>query len=103
MAVDSKYSLEKEDHSRDAAFNKALHGKSATSKGGITAMFGKSADAKKAAVDEYFKHWDNTHIKDETAEDREVYSIRPLGRARLANQPSLWSLLTNRLDAGTAS
>jgi sterol 24-C-methyltransferase len=76
MAGDSKFSLEREDHSRDAAFNKAMHGKSAGAKGGLVAMLGKDTDAKKAAVDEYFKHWDKTHIKDETAEDREVTSIR---------------------------
>ena len=33
-------------------------------------MFSKGADAKKAAVDEYFKHWDNKDAKDETEEDR---------------------------------
>ena len=31
-----------------------------------------TADAKKAAVDEYFKHWDNKAAKDETEEDRKV-------------------------------
>lgn len=64
--------LEREDHSRDAAFNKAMHGKSAQSGGGIAAMFSKSSDAKKAAVDEYFKHWDNKAAANETAEEREV-------------------------------
>ena len=64
--------LEKEDHERDAAFKQAMHGNSAQSAGGIRAMFNKNADAKKAAVDEYFKHWDNKAAKDETAEDRAV-------------------------------
>lgn len=64
--------LEKEDKARDAAFNKALHGNSAKAKGGIAAMFSKGSDAKKAAVDEYFKHWDNKPAENETAEERAV-------------------------------
>lgn len=64
--------LEREDHSRDAAFNKAMHGKSAQARGGIAAMFSKGSDAKKAAVDEYFKHWDNKKAADETPEQRAV-------------------------------
>ncbi|KAK5999113.1 Sterol 24-C-methyltransferase erg6 [Cladobotryum mycophilum] len=64
-------SLEKEDKARDAAFNKAMHGNSAKAKGGITAMFSKGRDAKQAAVDEYFKHWDNKPAENETAEERE--------------------------------
>jgi hypothetical protein len=50
--------LETENHSRDAAFNKAMHKKDKA--------------AQKAAVDEYFKHWDNKAAKDETPETREV-------------------------------
>jgi sterol 24-C-methyltransferase len=68
----SKQGLEREDKERDAAFNKALHGKSALAKGGIAAMFSKDKAAKKLAVDEYFKHFDNKRAEDETAEDREV-------------------------------
>lgn len=64
--------LEAEDHARDAAFNKALHGDSAAAKGGLVAMFKKDSAAKKAACDEYFKHWDNKDAKDETAADRAV-------------------------------
>jgi sterol 24-C-methyltransferase len=63
--------LEREDHKRDADFNKAMHGKSAMATGGIRAMMAKkSNEAQKAAVDEYFKHWDNKAAKDESAEDR---------------------------------
>lgn len=65
-------SLEHEDHNRDAAFNKAMHGKSAQARGGIAAMFSKGSDAKRAAVDEYFKHWDNKKAADETPEQRAV-------------------------------
>lgn len=68
----SKIQLEKQDRERDAAFNKAMHGKSAQATGGIRAMFSKGSDAKQAAVDEYFKHWDNKAAKDETEETRAV-------------------------------
>lgn len=70
--VAASSSLEREDHARDAAFNKALHGKSAQARGGIAAMFSKGHDAKQAAVDEYFKHWDNKPAENETAEERAV-------------------------------
>lgn len=64
--------LEAQDRERDAAFNKAMHGNSATATGGIRAMFAKGSDAKNAAVDEYFKHFDNKAAKDETEETRKV-------------------------------
>ncbi|KAG9254060.1 CgERG6-2 protein [Emericellopsis atlantica] len=70
MASSTMSNLEKENHQRDADFNKALHGKSAQARGGIAAMFSKGASAKGAAVDEYFKHWDNKGAADETAETR---------------------------------
>lgn len=66
--------LEKEDHARDAEFQKALHGNSAQVQGGLMAMFRKDGSAKQAAVDEYFKHWDNKDAADETTNDREVSS-----------------------------
>ena len=66
--------LEIEDHSRDAAFNKAMHGKSADEKAGFRAMLAKDPTAQKAAVDEYFKHWDNKSANAETAEIREARS-----------------------------
>ncbi len=64
--------LENEDHSRDAAFNKAMHKDSSNAEGGFRAMMKKDKAAQKAAVDEYFKHWDNKAAKDETPEIREV-------------------------------
>lgn len=64
--------LEREDHARDAAFNKAMHGSSSQAGGGISAMLRKNRAAQKAASEEYFKHWDNKEAKDETAEDRAV-------------------------------
>jgi len=36
-------------------------------------MLKKDKAAQKAAVDEYFKHWDNKAAKDETPEIREVH------------------------------
>ena len=63
--------LESEDHLRDAAFNKVMHGKSADSKG-FRSMLNKDHDAHKAAIKEYFKHWDNKSASTETAEVREV-------------------------------
>ncbi|KAJ5025074.1 hypothetical protein J3E73DRAFT_392323 [Bipolaris maydis] len=66
----SPVALEKEDHTRDAEFNKAMHGQTAKSRGGMTAMLGKDKAAQQAAVDEYFKHWDNKAAKDETEETR---------------------------------
>ncbi|KAL8694203.1 MAG: hypothetical protein Q9218_001090 [Villophora microphyllina] len=64
--------LENEDHVRDAAFNKVLHGKSAEEKAGLRAMLKKDPAAQKAAIDEYFKHWDNKAAGEETAETREA-------------------------------
>jgi sterol 24-C-methyltransferase len=66
--------LETEDHSRDAAFNRAMHKDSSNAEGGLRAMIKKDKTAQKAAVDEYFKHWDNKAAKDETDADREVCS-----------------------------
>ena len=64
--------LEPEDHCRDASFAKTLHGKSATEKGGFRSMMGKDTASQKAAVDEYFKHWDNKDASVETQEIRDV-------------------------------
>ncbi|KAI0196410.1 sterol 24-C-methyltransferase [Astrocystis sublimbata] len=66
----SKTGLEKQDRERDAAFNAAMHGNSAQAAGGVRAMFAKGHDAKAAAVDEYFKHWDNKAAEVETEETR---------------------------------
>ena len=71
----TKAGLEKQDRARDAAFNKAMHGDSATAAGGVRAMFAKGREAKQAAVDEYFKHWDNKAAENETEETRAVCSI----------------------------
>lgn len=66
--------LEKEDHARDAAFMKALHGKSTEAAPGFAAILSKDKEAQKIAVDEYFKHFDNKRAETETDADREVGS-----------------------------
>jgi sterol 24-C-methyltransferase len=71
-ATTESHTLEKEDHARDAAFMKALHGKSVEAQGGFMAMRNKDEAAQKAAVDEYFKHWDNKAAATETEETREA-------------------------------
>ena len=68
----SPAALEKEDHQRDAAFAKVLHGKTAESKGGLSSILAKDKNAQKAAVDEYFQHWDNKPAGEETEETREA-------------------------------
>jgi len=64
--------LEKQDLERDAAFKKALHGKTAEERRGLLAAMGKDHKAQKEAVDEYFKHWDNKASADETEEIRKA-------------------------------
>ncbi|KAF2458046.1 S-adenosyl-L-methionine-dependent methyltransferase [Lineolata rhizophorae] len=66
----SPIALEKEDHARDAAFNKAMHGKSAEERAGMRAMMRKDRNAQQAAVDEYFKHFDDKLAAEETPEIR---------------------------------
>ncbi|KAJ4333758.1 Delta(24)-sterol C-methyltransferase [Ascochyta clinopodiicola] len=66
----SPIALEYEDHGRDAAFNKAMHGTSAKARGGMAAMLQKDKAAQQSALDEYFKHWDNKAAADETEEVR---------------------------------
>lgn len=85
----SPVALEKEDHSRDADFNKAMHGKSAQAQGGMAAMLKKDRAAQQAAVDEYFKHWDNKAAADETEETRKVRCLDTHSRSRLLTCPRL--------------
>ena len=79
----SPIALEREDVARDAAFNQAMHGKSAKVRGGLSALSGKDNAAQKAAVDEYFKHWDN---KAATVETEEVRKARRDEYATLTRQ-----------------
>ena len=64
--------LELENHTRDADFNKALHGKSAQERGGLMAMMRKGAEAQKMSVEEYYKHWESQQTQEDTPEIREV-------------------------------
>lgn len=68
----SKFELEKQDRNRDAAFKQALHGQTAANDNSFLNMMNKDKAAQKAAVDEYFKHWDNKASADETEETREA-------------------------------
>jgi sterol 24-C-methyltransferase len=69
--------LEREDHARDAAFNKAMHKESAGAQPGFASMLKKDKVAQKAAVDEYFKHWDSKAAANETQADRDVRTFSP--------------------------
>ena len=77
--------LETEDHTRDAAFNKVMHGKSAESKAGFRSMLNKDHDAHKAASEEYFKHWENKSASTETEEIREVRTPIPYSQVFCLN------------------
>lgn len=65
-----KIQLEAENKERDAAFNKAMHGKTAAQASGIATVLFKDPEAKKAALDEYFRHFDNKKAENETDADR---------------------------------
>jgi sterol 24-C-methyltransferase len=67
----STVTLEPENWQRDAAFNKAMHGKSIDGYG-LSALRNKDAASQKAAIDEYFKHWDNKTADIETEEIRKA-------------------------------
>ena len=80
--------LESEDHSRDAAFNKVMHGKSVDSKG-FRSMLNKDHTAHQAATEEYFKHWDNKSAGAETVEIREVNAERSAKCSQTAANSSI--------------
>ncbi|VVT47059.1 uncharacterized protein SAPINGB_P001523 [Magnusiomyces paraingens] len=63
--------LAPKDFKADADFAKALHGTDTTS-AGYTALLKKNKDAQEAAVDGYFKHWDNKTSETQTAEDQQA-------------------------------
>lgn len=54
------------DQARNMAFDKVLHKNSSASQGGLWAMLNKDNEAHKAAVVEYFQHWDDKKAEDET-------------------------------------
>lgn len=59
---------------RDMTFEKIMHRNTATTHEGFSAMLNKDKEAQRAAVAEYFQHWDNKEAKNETEADREVSS-----------------------------
>lgn len=57
---------------RDMTFENIMHRQTATTHEGFSAMLNKDKEAQRAAVAEYFQHWDNKEAKNETEADREV-------------------------------
>ncbi|ANB14570.1 sterol 24-C-methyltransferase [Sugiyamaella lignohabitans] len=88
--------LAPKDFKADAEFAKAMHGSG--ERGGFTAVLSKNRDAQQAAVDGYFKHWDNKGPKEETEEDKQ---------ARLDDYSSLtkhyYNLVTDFYEYGWGS
>lgn len=75
---------QKQNRAQDAQFKDAMHGKDSTSRTGFLSAISKNDDAQQAAVDEYFKHWDNKRPSNETEEDKKVfYLFCPLICSRL--------------------
>ena len=66
------YSLEKEDHERDALFQQIMHGSSAKARAGIMAMIQKDGKSRDEAMREYFKHFDSASAAKETEADRKA-------------------------------
>lgn len=65
--------LAPKDFKADADFSHAMHGDS--SKTGYAALLSKNNDAHGAAVDGYFKHWDNRNSKTQTEQDESARLI----------------------------
>lgn len=57
---------------KNSAFDSILHGSSNNAKGGLRAMVGKDTDANSAAIKQYFQHWDDKRVEDETDEVRQA-------------------------------
>lgn len=63
--------LAPKDFKADADFAQAMHGTD-TAKSGFAAVLNKNKDAHNAAVEGYFKHWDNRNSETQTAEDQKA-------------------------------
>lgn len=87
MGGKTQLQLEKEDKERDAAFNKAMHGKTGAQANSVATILFKNPEAKQAALDAYFKHFDNKKADNETAADRKVGLAAFLGSAAVEQQP----------------
>lgn len=72
MGGKTQLQLEKEDKERDAAFNKAMHGKTSAQANSVATILFKNPEAKQAALDAYFKHFDDKKAENETDADRKV-------------------------------
>lgn len=57
---------------KNMAFDRVLHKNSSNSQGGLRAMVNKDNEAHKAAVVEYFRHWDDKKAEDETEAVRQA-------------------------------
>lgn len=90
--MSNKIQLEQENKERDAAFNKAMHGKTSAQANGIATILFKDPEAKKAALDEYFKHFDGKRAENETEADRKVCR----DRIRRSFHAGLTTQLSNR-------
>lgn len=88
MGGKTQLQLEKEDKERDAAFNKAMHGKTAAQANSVATILFKNPEAKQAALDGYFKHFDNKKADNETDADRKV---RFCSAAGLCDELLWWS------------
>lgn len=72
VSTSSQQQLITAEQARNSAFDHALHGSSGQGQGGLKAMMSKDDSARKAAMDEYFQHWDGKKAEDETAEVRKA-------------------------------
>jgi sterol 24-C-methyltransferase len=66
----SEFKLAPKEYQKDADFAKALHGSG--ERKGFGAVLNKDRAAQQAAVDGYFKHWDNKGPTEETEEDKKA-------------------------------
>jgi hypothetical protein len=99
MGGKTQLQLEKEDKERDAAFNKAMHGKTSAQANGVATILFKNPEAKQAALDAYFKHFDNKKADNETDADRKVClqaSPRRLGGPTASSLPLFTSWADQR-------
>ena len=64
-----KIKLAPKQYSQDKEFAKAMHGNGKN--GGFRAVVGKDREAHSAAVDGYFRHWDNRDAETQTEADKQ--------------------------------
>lgn len=71
VASDSQHQIKlaPKEFEKDKAFAQAMHGDAKN--GGFRAVVGKNREAHEAAVDGYFRHWDNRTAETQTEEDEQ--------------------------------